>query len=658
MRLNRKTRYYLASVGSSALVGFAIAGLFLAGYFVSLQSVFSDKLYSERTHSSEITIVAIDNESIGKIGRWPWDRSVHAEFFKKLAAFHPRAVGVDIAFLEPTAEDTLLAQSLFSLEGAVIALEADVRTGTSGNLIAETIRPPAESLRAVNAGLANTPVDEDGILRAVPLEIRSDTKKYPALFTAILQQYYGNEDFLTSIPKRADGSMLINFAGGPGSFAVIPYSRVLTGEARAEDFAGKIVLVGATASDLHDEQLVPTSRGELMPGVEIHANAIDTVLSRSFLREQARGQTVLLILALSLLCGFLFTKLRIFQAIVSALLLGIGYIIAVIAAFDRGLIMNIFYPLSAIALCFLSVIVVKYIFEGRERRKVRGALSQYISKEVVEEVLKQGELKLGGSKKNITVMFSDIRGFTSISEALGPEKLVELLNGYLTAVTEVILKRRGVVDKYIGDAVMAFWGAPLEEKNHAYLACVSALEMSAAAETFSGAQGEGTPPIKTGYGINTGDVIVGNMGSHQRFDYTAIGDAVNLASRLEGLNKEYGTEIIASSMTIEAIQKSGKLGEFAYRFLDRVIVKGKNEPVPIYEILNFKENFSGSEWLAVYEKGVEAFEKQDAVVSRQCFERVIEIKGDDGPSRFFLKRLEDIEKGDASWEAATKMTHK
>lgn len=658
MRLNRKTQYYFFAVGISTAMGLAIAGLFLAGYFVSLQSVFSDKLYGDRPHSPEIVIVAIDNESIGQIGRWPWDRSVHADFFRKLAAYRPRAVGVDIAFLEPTDQDQLLADALQTLGSAVLVFEADIRADSRGNLFTEQIRLPVQTLREIPSGFANTPVDADGILRAVPLEIREGGKSYRALFSKVLREYYGNADFFTAIPKRNDGSMLINFAGGPRTFKTIPYAGVLSGEARAEDFAGKIVLVGATASDLHDEQLVPTSRGALMPGVEIHANAIDTVLSRAYLREQPRLETALLILGLSILCGLLFTKLRIFPAILSALLLGIGYSIAVIMAFDRGLIMNIFYPLSAIGLCFLAVTIIKYIFEGRERRKVRGALSQYISKEVVEEVLKQGELKLGGSKKNITIMFSDIRGFTSISEALGPEKLVELLNGYLTAVTEVILRRRGVVDKYIGDAVMAFWGAPLEEKDHAYLACVSALEMARAAEAFSAAQETGTPPIKTGYGINTGEVIVGNMGSHQRFDYTAIGDAVNLASRLEGLNKEYGTEIIASGMTIEAIQKSGKASDFAYRFLDRVIVKGKNEPVPIYEILDFKENFSGGEWLGVYEKGVEAFGKQDAATARQCFERVINLRGDDGPSRFFLKRLEEISNGASSWDSATKMTRK
>ena len=218
MRLNRKTQYYLFAVGISTAVGITMAGLFWSGFFVSLQALFTDKLFTERTPSPEIVIVAIDNESIKAIGRWPWDRSVHADFFQKLAAYHPRVVVVDIAFLEPTKDDALMAESLRTLGNTILALEADIRQDQNGALIAEKIRLPVDALSEAGVGFANTPVDGDGILRRVPLEIRSPDRAYLAFFAETLKHYSEDGNTLTDIPLDENRSLMINFAGGPGTF--------------------------------------------------------------------------------------------------------------------------------------------------------------------------------------------------------------------------------------------------------------------------------------------------------------------------------------------------------------------------------------------------------------------------------------------------------
>ncbi|RME29005.1 MAG: adenylate/guanylate cyclase domain-containing protein, partial [Deltaproteobacteria bacterium] len=269
---------------------------------------------------------------------------------------------------------------------------------------------------------------------------------------------------------------------------------------------------------------------------------------------------------------------------------------------------------------FIAVAVWRYATEEREKTRIRHAFQFYLSNEVIEEILRDTKmLKLGGERRVLTVMFSDIRGFTSLSEKLDPAALTELLNEYLTPMTEIVLQQRGTLDKYIGDALMAFFGAPIAFEHHAHAACSSALQMMERLKELNAQwKQRGLPELAIGIGINTGEVSVGNMGSARRFDYTVIGDNVNLASRLEGLNKTYGTSIIISQFTREAIG-----GHFTCRKLDSVRVKGKMQPVDIYELVRagpMDEERDG--WIVLFERGLELYRNAEFEKALEIFERL------------------------------------
>jgi adenylate cyclase len=320
--------------------------------------------------------------------------------------------------------------------------------------------------------------------------------------------------------------------------------------------------------------------------------------------------------------------------------------------------MNMIYPVLTMVFIYLGITVYRYITEEREKKKIRGAFQYYLTASVVNEILKDpNKLKLGGDKKNLSVMFSDIRGFTSISEKLSPENLVQLLNKYLTAMTNIVFKYDGLLDKYIGDAVMAVFGAPLDQPDHARRACLTAIEMMTELRRLQIKwKAEGWPEIDIGIGINTGDMVVGNMGSEMRFDYTVMGDSVNLASRLEGTNKEYGTNIIISEFTYEVIKE-----DFFCRELDAVRVKGKKLPVRIFELLGeAKDKAQWQEFAAIFQHALELYRggKWDEAIA--AFNRVLGLKPDDFPSRLYIERCESLKETppEGEWDGVFTMTRK
>lgn len=296
----------------------------------------------------------------------------------------------------------------------------------------------------------------------------------------------------------------------------------------------------------------------------------------------------------------------------------------------------------------LAIFLIYNHFEGKRyeeekaKQQIKSAFSQYVSSEIIEDILKDPKkLKLGGERKKITVFFSDIRGFTTISEKLSPEELVKLLNEYLSAMTDIIMKYEGVVDKYMGDAIMAFWGAPIEKKNQEELACRACIEMKQKLmEMQKKWESENIPLINIGIGLNTGDCVVGNMGSTLRFDYTVMGDNVNLGSRLEGLNKEYGTTIIVSEYTFEKVKH-----KFLFRELDLVKVKGKHQPIRIYELVKEEKyvNIEDKQIVKLFSRGLEAYRRQDWVRARESFMAILEIRKD-LTSEIYLERIEKLSK--------------
>jgi adenylate cyclase len=533
---------------------------------------------------------------------------------------------------------------------------------------------PKLSEAAENSGYFNAFPDSDGVIRWSPLLIKFRNHYYTSMALSLLLQYlewpmlvpsfaeYGVENIRLDkikIPTDESGRLLVNYLGPAKTFPHYSVSDILNGRISSDKLKGKIVLVGATAIGIYDLRVTPFST--VYPGVEIHATVIDNILHQNFLihSDWIKFLDVCVIIASGLIMGFVVPRVKAVAGIGLSLALIGAFILANAAIFIRyNVWMNLIYPLLTMMTIYLGITVYRYVTEEREKKKVRGAFQYYLTASVVNEILKDpSKLKLGGDKKNLSVMFSDIRGFTSISEKLTPEQLVLLLNEYLTAMTDVVFKYDGLLDKYIGDAIMAVFGAPLDQPDHALRACRTAIEMMSELRRLREKwAAEGRPDVNIGVGINTGDMVVGNMGSQMRFDYTVMGDSVNLASRLEGTNKEYGTNIIISEFTHEIIKD-----ELFCRELDAVRVKGKKLPVRIFELLgDQKDATQWQEFVGRFEAGLAKYRAgfwDDAIVA---FRSVLEVRPADFPTLLYIDRCEALKESPPAgeWEGVFTMTKK
>lgn len=454
------------------------------------------------------------------------------------------------------------------------------------------------SAAAQGAGFFNIFPDRDGTVRWAPLVVKYKGKYFCPLSLAVLQKFLGGPPLVLQlaefgvdnitlgdipIPANEEGRLLINYCGPPKTFPHYSATDVLHGRISAEKFRDKIVLVGATAIGIYDMRVTPYS--QVFPGLEIHANVMETILKQKFLYRPnwVAIFDILNIILIGIILGLILPKAKATWGVITAVsFLLLFPLIAYYLFKYEGIWINVVYPLGNIILTYLVLTVHRYLTEEKEKKKIRGAFQYYLSPTVVEQMLRNPErLKLGGEKKELTVLFSDIRGFTSFSEQMTPENLVKFLNEYLSKMTEIVFKYDGLLDKYMGDAIMAIWGAPLEQPDHHLRACYTALEMVSELRILREKwRNQGMPALNIGVGINTGLMVVGNMGSEKRFDYTVMGDSVNLGSRLEGLNKLYGTSIIVSEFTYSLVKE-----EILGRELDLVRVKGKDQPVRIYELL-------------------------------------------------------------------------
>ncbi len=391
------------------------------------------------------------------------------------------------------------------------------------------------------------------------------------------------------IPIDNYGSMLINFIGSTGSFTSLPYRYFYRDDDLMKEgndsLKGKLLLIAVYASTgiAKDEKHSPY--GPTF-GIEHHANALNTIINQDFLYRMSDTQNIMIMLIIALLFGIILSRISITASTISSLVLILFYFVMSYILFDSySIIIGLTTPLSQIFITYAAIITFRVKTEQKEKKYIRSTFSKFISKSVVDELLKHPDkLKLGGEKKILTVLFSDIRGFTSISERLTPEELVEHLNVYLQAMTDLVFKYNGTLDKYVGDEIMAFWGAPIELENHALESCKCAIEMMEVLTNMNkNWRMQDKPELNIGIGLNTGDMVVGNMGSASRMDYTLMGDNVNLGARLEGTNKVYGTNIIISEMTYQYVKE-----KVIVRELDLIRVKGKELPVRIYELVGMK----------------------------------------------------------------------
>ncbi len=514
--------------------------------------------------------------------------------------------------------------------------------------------PPIEKIgrRAKILGHVNVAFDTDGTPRYEYPVLEYQGEYYPSLPIQVAREYLGFrlEEVKVLfgrgiqlghifIPTDEAMRMLVNYYGPRETFPTYSFADVLQGRLPDSTFRDTIVLIGGGALGLADTFVTPFSA--MLPGVEKHANVIESILREDFLLR--RDATALLdlfgILAIGLLLGWLSPKLPTFWGNIFAPGLGGGYIVLNLVIFTRGgLWVNLLFPLLTVGLNQSAITLFKFLTEERQKRIIRTAFQHYLHPTLVDRLSQQPQLlKLGGEEKELTVFFSDIRDFSGIAERLSPEELVRLLNEYLTAMTRLVLEHDGLVDKYIGDAIMAVYGVPLPTLDHAYQACATALDMLTALASLRERWAEaGLPDVNIGIGINTATMVVGNMGSDMRFDYTVMGDGVNLASRLEGANKEYRTNIILSESTWEQVKN-----RIATRELDVIRVKGKANPTRIFEGLGFHPLPPEQEArVKLFEEGRHAYRAQQWQDALRLFQQVRKKAPADFPSQLYIRRCE------------------
>lgn len=427
---------------------------------------------------------------------------------------------------------------------------------------------------------------------------------------------------------------LINYPGPSTSFPTVSLGDVVDGTFDREAVRGKAVLVGITLTGNFDQRVTPFR--EFEPGVYVHAAFLSNILAGNFLVRPSvtRWLELAFMLAAAWLLARLLPRVRYAWKLGTVALLVAAYLAVDQVLFGLGFQVATGVPLLSVGACAFGVLFLGYLSVDQEKGRLRHAFQHYLDASVMEQVLAHPErLKLGGERRELTVLFSDIRGFTSLSEKLSPEQLVSFINEYLTPMTGVVFAHGGTLDKYIGDAIMCFWGAPVEQPDHALRACRAALGfLDALAQLQARWRAAGLPEVDIGVGINTGPMNVGHMGTQGRFNYTVMGDAVNLGSRLEGLNKEYGTRILVSEHTHRQVQ-----GHVTARRLGSVRVKGKHEPVGLYELRALgTPTGPDAEAIRAFEEGVDRFTARDWDAAQARFERVLALWPRDAASRRYL----------------------
>jgi adenylate cyclase len=597
-----------------------------------------------------VTIVDIDDKSLEKLGQWPWPRTRIADLVTELTRLGAVVIAFDAVFSEPDRLNPAFAADTFrnldeETRARLRALPSNdqvfadaikasrVVLGESG--LAEEIAPLDKTLPVTGLAmlgeepqrfmfdfpglLRNVPVlehaaagrglftikpERDGIVRRVPMIMQAQGQTMPSLTFEMLRVATGSGTILIKaetagikslgikglqIPTDHNGQIWVHYARNDASIYV-PAINVLEKNVAPDMIAGKLVLIGTSAVGLNDIKTTPVSRA--MPGVEIHAQVLESTLTGEVVSTPIYG--IVVEFATAFLFGLLVIAFAPLFGPVTLVALGAAFasvLIGTSAYFytQHRLLIDFTYPLMSTTAIYLTLIFSSFVREQAQRRQIRSAFGQYLSPALVEQLAQSPEkLVLGGEEREMTIMFSDMRGFTSISETYksDPQGLTALMNRFLTPLTNAILNRKGTIDKYMGDAIMAFWNAPLDDKDHHLNACEAALDMLERVDELNQAREqeakeEGRPfiPLNAGIGLNTGTCVVGNMGSDQRFDYSVFGDSVNLASRLEGQSKEYGFPIIVGSKTALAVKE-----KFAILELDFIMVKGKKEPEVIYAI--------------------------------------------------------------------------
>ena len=637
------------------IVGVLLAlGIFLGTWLLhvsrfldSTNQSLSDHLYSERDTSNEIIIVAIDDKSMSEeeLGIMShWSKVYFAQALQNIETARPALIFFDIFFAgaaDDSSEDTAFTNVLKKYHNVYLNKQIGGNRKydeLSNSFIFdyEKLAYEAFSSNAKN-GFYNFDDSKETLnlstIYSFPYQMSVNGKVEKHVDFKIAEEYLKHE---VEVPTE-QGQMLINYAQKPYGFPMVSFSDVYNGRVDPKEFENKIVLIGATSESLQDNFFTPIEQKRRMPGIEIHANAIQTILDEAYLEYQSTAGFLVMV--------GLIVAVSVFVFLFAPVLVAAGFLVLEMVAFpfyaqwsfDHGTIPDLIWPVFAMGLSYLAVLVYRNLTEFAEKRKLKMAFSRYVSPELAEEITEKPDmLKLGGERKNITALFLDIENFTTLSEGLEPQEVVRVINVYFDALAQVIMGHGGSVDKYEGDAIMALFGAPVPSLDHAVKACYAAMAIQARMKELN---------VQMGYNLNirvglaSGDAIVGNMGSSQRFDYTAMGDTVNTASRLEGANKFYKTGILVNPGTFEAAQS-----QIFFRKIDTVCLKGKENAIGIYQVLGTQEGATpeGKAVVAEWQSALEDYKAANWDDAEKKIRSVLTKMPEDGPAKTFLGRIAEL----------------
>lgn len=673
--------------------------------------------------TSNVVVLEITQETYNGIpspyNRWPWPRSLFAKVVENLNEAGAAAIGIDIIMPNEDKFDPMNDQVLFD---AIKKYKNVVVAGRINPQIDHQIIKLDENYNNMffgadsSIGIVQVIADDDGIYRRYyPFYYAPSTDKFaPTFGIALLNKFFGKGGnyypinlksyFIYSdsinIPKYDYNSILVNFYGPSRSFPHYDFINVLDdddfdtteeielgveinawsdpdyGLLHSGVFKDKIVLIGSTMPEDKDILAVSISKGEkegdnLIFGVEYHANFIQSVIDKRFIERQSQTSLIIVVILIttfffagSMLLKNIKTKYSIFMESINFVLMICALFLLRILSFylfdNHSYLFNLFTPSVAVVVAYFAATSYNLAIEIKQKAMIKNMFSQYVSSSIVDSLISNPEkLILGGEKKKLTVLFSDIADFSTFAEKRTPTELVDFLTEYLGDMTNIVLEHKGTLDKFIGDAVMAFWGAPIDQPDHATLACKAALAMQEKTREIRGKWlANDNIEIKMRIGINTGEMVVGNFGGSKRFDYTVMGDSVNLASRLEGVCKEYCTNILIGEKTYEMIKD-----EFVTREIDYLVVKGKSKPERVRELVALKTDFVNTwtyDLIARYTEGLRLYRNREFEKAKSAFIEVLSISPTDAPSLLFLKRCEFYEKNppDEEWKGVFKMERK
>jgi adenylate cyclase len=681
-----------------AVVSVALTALlFRFEFFQSLERKAYDAVMTargERENTRNVVIVKIDEYSIKELD-YPIPRDKYGTLLAILAQSGTVAIGVDDLFPTIKQDSVSLAQNdqfllfhnyapnvyhaigpfipTYIDPGSTLTIDDEAYYSLHQHSIpthgAQLPFPtatyiddrPYDSLANLAAGVGHIllrPDSIDGIIRSVPFFVNYAGDLYPTFGAALafaaaqvdLDKVAISETetgYLVhagplEIPLTQHGDLYIDYIGSNENFKQVSLQEVLDAFVKQDQeflaqFKDAVVIIGPTARSIGDHN--PTPIADISPNCFVHANVYDQIMMNSYITLAPTETQLILLFIMALIVSIAATLLKLRTSAPVGILLIAGYLWFAFFTFtNTGEVYPIVEPFFALFFCYASAMSYTAATEGRQKAQIKGMFEKYVDKTVVQQIIDNPSLvKLGGEEREITTMFADIEGFTAMAEKMGPQNTVAMLNSYLTEMTNIMIEEYGTIDKYIGDAIMAFWGAPLDDREHAFHTCSAALKMQRKLLALHTKWIHyGRPVVNQRIGINTGKAVVGNMGAEARLNYTAIGDAVNLASRLEGVNKEYGTRLLMSDNTYRLVHD-----RVLSREMDLVVVMGKTEPVRIYELIALADEMqtdATKKFLEFYHNGLDAYKKRAWKSAIDQFQQALTIRRDDIVSNLYIQR--------------------